>query len=234
LGLRTLGSVPDPLVPADGLAVLHLFCRPTKVADSQAVAQAVKAAEADEVQVVPVAMLGHKAEVGFMVLGRDWWRLRRFQTEIEAAGLIVVDSYVSLTEVSEYAAGMPDHMKEPRLRPQLPPEGKTAWCFYPMSKRREVGANWFREPFDRRREMMEEHGRSGRTFGERIMQLVTASTGLDDYEWGVTLFGNHPDDLKDVVYTMRFDEASAKYAEFGPFITGLITDVEEVVGRVTR
>ncbi|MCZ7630557.1 MAG: chlorite dismutase family protein [Microthrixaceae bacterium] len=39
--------------------------------------------------------------------------------------------------------------------------------------------------------------------------MITGSTGLDDYEWGVTLFCVNPDDLKDVVYTMRFDEASA-------------------------
>ena len=56
-----------------------------------------------------------------------------------------------------------------------------------------------------------------------------ASTGLDDYEWGVTLFGVHPDDLKEVVYTMRFDQASAVYAEFGPFYTGMVTPVEELV-----
>ena len=48
--------------------------------------------------------------------------------------------------------------------------------------------------------------------------MITGSTGLDDYEWGVTLFGVHPDDLKEVVYTMRFDRASAIYAEFGPLL----------------
>ena len=64
------------------------------------------------------------------------------------------------------------------------------------------------------------HGASGRTFRGRVLQLITGSTGLDDYEWGVTLFGVHPDDLKDCVYTMRFDEASALYAEFGPFYVG--------------
>ena len=60
------------------------------------------------------------------------------------------------------------------------------------------------------------------------MQLITGSAGLDDFEWGVTLFGVHPDDLKDVVYTMRFDEASAIYAEFGPFYAGIVTPVEEL------
>ena len=73
------------------------------------------------------------------------------------------------------------------------------------------------------------HGATGRTFAGRVLQVVTGSAGLDDYEWGVTLFGVHPDDLKDVVYTMRFDEASALYAEFGPFYTGLVAPVEEVL-----
>ena len=66
------------------------------------------------------------------------------------------------------------------------------------------------------------HGASGRKFAGRVLQVVTGSTGIDDFEWGVTLFAVHPDDLKEVVYTMRFDEASALYAEFGPFYTGMV------------
>ena len=73
------------------------------------------------------------------------------------------------------------------------------------------------------------HGKSGRAFRGRVLQLVTGSTGLDDYEWGVTLFGVGPDDLKDVVYTLRFDEGSARYAEFGPFFTGMVAGIDEVL-----
>jgi chlorite dismutase len=76
---------------------------------------------------------------------------------------------------------------------------------------------------------MQGHGKTGRTFSGRILQLITGSTGIDDYEWGVTLFGVHPDDLKDVVYTMRYDEASAIYAEFGPFYTGVVAPIEELL-----
>ena len=79
---------------------------------------------------------------------------------------------------------------------------------------------------------MHEHGVSGRKFAGRVVQYITGSTGLDDYEWGVTLFAVHPDDLKEVVYTMRFDEASAVYAEFGPFYTGMVTPVEELVAQL--
>ncbi len=75
------------------------------------------------------------------------------------------------------------------------------------------------------------HGKVGPTFAGRVLQVITGSTGLDDYEWGVTLFGVHPDDLKDVVYTMRFDEASALYAEFGAFYTGIVGDVADVLAR---
>jgi chlorite dismutase len=104
-----------------------------------------------------------------------------------------------------------------------------AWCFYPMSKKRGVDANWFTLPYERRSELMHEHGASGRKFAGRVAQYITGSAGLDDYEWGVTLFAVHPDDLKEVVYTMRFDEASAVYAEFGPFYTGMVTPVEELM-----
>lgn len=219
----------EPLVPSVGLGVLHLFCTVTSGVDRAAVVAAVDAARADELQVVPVAVLGHKADVALMVLGRDVWRLRAFQSQVVAAGLTVVDSYVSLTELSEYAQGLPEAMAQARLHPQLPPEGKTAWCFYPMSKRREPGQNWFTLPYEERDALMREHGSTGRGFAGRILQLITGSAGVDDYEWGVTLFAERPDDLKEVVYKMRFDEASAVYAEFGPFVTGAVGSIDEVL-----
>jgi chlorite dismutase len=98
-----------------------------------------------------------------------------------------------------------------------------------MSKRRNVEQNWYTLPYEARAQLMQGHGKVGRTFAGRILQLITGSTGLDDFEWGVTLFGVHPDDLKDVVYSMRYDEASAIYAEFGPFYTGVVGTPEEVL-----
>jgi hydrogen peroxide-dependent heme synthase len=221
----------EPLSPAVGQGVLHLFCTVEPGADGQAVAAAVKAAAEGDHQIVPVAMLG-KADIGFLAVGPDLWRLRRLQTDLQAAGLRVVGSYVSLTEVSEYAKGTPEAQQQARLYPVLPPEGKRAFCFYPMSKRRGEVNNWFTLPYDDRLQLMYEHGKSGRTFAGRVVQLVTGSTGLDDFEWGVTLFAVHPDDLKEVVYTMRFDEASALYAEFGPFFTGMVAGLDEVLAAV--
>ena len=219
----------DPVTPSVGLGVVHLFCRRTPLADATAITAAVKQAEADGDQVVPVAVLGHKADLAFMALGPDLRRLRRLQSELGDAGLDIVDSYVSLTELSEYAKGVPEQMRNARLYPDLPPEGKPAWCFYPMSKRRGPEQNWFTLPYDDRKELMHEHGASGRAFSGRVLQVVTGSAGLDDYEWGVTLFAEKPDDLKEVVYTMRFDTASAVYAEFGPFWTGIVGSVDEVL-----
>ncbi len=222
----------EPAIPSTGWGVLHLFCQATPLASAAAVREAVGAAEGAGVQVVSVAVLGHKADVAFMALGPDLWVLRRLQTALQGAGLAVVDSYVSLTELSEYAQGVPDEMKQARLHPNLPPEGKPAWCFYPMSKRREAVGNWFTLPYDERKELMYEHGASGRKFAGRVLQVVTGSTGVDDYEWGVTLFAVHPDDLKEVVYTMRFDRASAVYAEFGPFYTGMVAPLDDVLREV--
>jgi chlorite dismutase len=225
--------VPEALTPSVGWNVLHLFCKLTPAADAAGVAAAVKETADGDHQVVSFAVLGHKADVGFLALGPDLWHLRRFQAALQRAGLEVVQSYVSLTEVSEYAAGMPQEMLNARLYPTLPPEGKRAICFYPMSKRRgSPEQNWFTTPYDERKEMMYEHGASGRKFSGRILQLVTGSTGLDEYEWGVTLFGQRPDDLKETVYTMRYDRASAVYAEFGPFYTGVIGDIDEVLTQV--
>jgi peroxiredoxin len=217
------------LAPSTGWAVLHLFCKARPEVDVQSVHSAVKEATGDDHQVVSFSVLGHKADVGFLALGPDVWRLRAFQSAVQAAGLEVADSYVSLTEVSEYAKGMPEQMLDARLHPKLPPEGMRAICFYPMSKRRTADGNWYTLPYEERERLMHEHGASGRNFRGRVLQLVTGSTGVDDYEWGVTLFAVHPDDLKECVYTMRFDEASAVYAEFGPFFTGMVADVDEVL-----
>lgn len=229
--------VTDPLELSNGTHVVHLFFRvwgSDAPVDGAAITAAVKGAEGDGVQVVAVAMLGHKADVGFMALGPDLWRLRRMQSELQSSGLALVDSYVSITEVSEYAKGMPAEALQARLYPVLPPEGKRAFCFYPMSKRRGETDNWYALPYDERHELMLGHGKTGRTFAGRIVQLITASAGLDDYEWGVTLFGVHADDLKDVVYSMRFDEASARYAEFGRFLTGVVGTIDEVVAELVR
>jgi len=214
------------------MGVLHLFGHPAAEFDGQAVIAAVKDAQSRGVQVVSVSMLGHKADVAFMAVASDLRELRTFQTTIQTAGVFVSDSYVSITEVSEYAANVPEEMKNARLYPQLPPAGKNAWCFYPMSKKREPENNWYTLPFDKRSELMSEHGKSGRAFSGRVIQLVTASAGFDDFEWGVTLFAVNPDDLKDVVYTMRFDEASSVYAEFGAFYVGMVTPVEELVATL--
>ncbi|HLI00145.1 MAG TPA: chlorite dismutase family protein [Acidimicrobiales bacterium] len=221
-----------PLAPTEGEAVLHLFAKVNPGADGEALVAAVKAAEADGQQVVPVALLGHKADLALMGIGPDWTRLRRLQTAVEHAGLEVVDSYVSLTEVSEYAKGMPAEHLKTRLHPVLPPEGMRAFCFYPMSKRRGESDNWYTLEFDARKALMLDHGRTGRRYAGRIVQLITGSTGLDDFEWGVTLFGTHPDDIKDCVYTMRFDEVSARYAVFGRFYVGVIDPIETVAAAV--
>jgi len=225
--------MPESLRPSIGWVVLHLFLRTTPAADGQALAAVLKGAtEGGDLQVVPFSLLGHKADFGVVALCPDLWILRELQTRIVACGLDVADSYVSLTEVSEYAQGVPEELKQARLYPKLPPAGKPAFCFYPMSKRRQPGANWYEEPYEERERLMRGHGATGRTFAGRVLQLITGSTGLDDFEWGVTLFAVAPDDLKDVVYKMRFDEASARYAEFGPFYVGAVASVEEVLTSV--
>lgn len=212
--------------------MIHWFCRFGAGARAGDVRDAVARAEKAGAQVVSVAVLGHKSDLCFMGLHSDAWALRDFQSRLGAAGLEIVDSYVSITELSEYAQGLPADMAEMRLHPKLPPPGKPAWCFYPMTKRRDPGQNWYELPYEERRELMYEHGASGRKFAGRIVQLVTASTGLDDWEWGVTLFGEDLSALKETVYTMRYDRASAVYAEFGPFVTGMVAPVEEILARI--
>jgi peroxiredoxin len=226
-------STPDAVTTSRGLNVIHLFCHTTDSLDREAVVAATKQATESGLQVIPVAMMGAKADICFMVLGENLWDLRRFQTSIQGAGLLVSESYVSVTEVSEYASSMPEKMINDRLMPVLPPEGLRAFCFYPMSKRRGDVNNWYALDYAARETLMRQHGESGRTFRGRILQVVTGSTGLDDWEWGVSLFAAHVDDLKECVYTMRFDAGSTLYAEFGAFYTGVVGSLDDVLDATT-
>ena len=209
--------------------MLHLFCSPRENASASALRQVIESATASGCQVMTAAMLGHRCDIAVMALSADIAALKALQTGLQRAGLDVRDSYISITEVSEYAKGLPAEALQDRLYPVLPPEGKPAFCFYPMSKKRDGHANWYATPFEERTAMMMEHGKSGRTFAGKIVQLVTASTGLDTHEWGVTLFGVTLEVIKDVVYTMRFDKGSALYGEFGNFYVGYLADIETII-----
>ncbi|HJQ09472.1 MAG TPA: hydrogen peroxide-dependent heme synthase [Gemmatimonadaceae bacterium] len=113
-----------------------------------------------------------------------------------------------------------DHVKR-RLYPQLPPDMPYV-CFYPMSKRRDADQNWYTLTLDERSRLMYGHGLTGRRYAGRVQQIITGAIGFDAWEWGVTLFAKDPLDFKKLVTDMRFDEVSAKYAEFGDFYVGKV------------
>jgi chlorite dismutase len=172
--------------------------------------------------------------------------------------LVPTYSFVSVTEVSEYVptveqygerlvaegeergspayeakmrayAGREPMMRKQRLMPDFP--GWPSTCFYPMNKKRKVGENWFMMPYADRNKLMAEHARSGMMFAGKVSQLITVALGLDDWEWGVTLWAKNPGFLKDIVYRMRFDEASARYAEFGPFYVSYVMPAKEMLAH---
>jgi chlorite dismutase len=131
-----------------------------------------------------------------------------------------------LAKVGSYERRLPAMLAQ-RLAPEFP--SWPAMCFYPMNKARNVGANWFLQPLSARTEMMAEHAQSGMAFAGRVTQLVTASVGLDDWEWGVTLWARNPQFLKEIVYTMRYDSASARFGQFGPFYVGYLATPEAIL-----
>lgn len=123
-----------------------------------------------------------------------------------------------------------EHYLKHRLYPVLPD-----WpviCFYPMSKRRSGNDNWYSLSYEERRQLMAGHARVGRTYSGRILQLITGSTGLDEFEWGVTLLAKDTIDIKSIVYEMRFDEVSARYAEFGDFYIGMQLPLDVLFRRI--
>ena len=207
--------------------------------------------DASEGATALVQLLGHKGDLMVMAFRRSFDELGRIQlawsrTQLQGY-LQPTASYVSIVELGMYEMTAKLHrlladqglahdsdayneafdaeMEKQRQRVSsrlfgpIPPARHV--CFYPMNKRRGEMANWYTEPFERRAEMMLEHGKVGREYGGRVTQIISGSMGFDDWEWGVDLFADDPVTFKKLIYEMRFDEASARFAEFGPFYVGL-------------
>jgi hydrogen peroxide-dependent heme synthase len=118
-----------------------------------------------------------------------------------------------------------------RLYPALP-DAMPYVCFYPMSKRRDAQQNWYTLSLDERSRLMHAHGATGRRYAGRVLQIITGAIGFDAWEWGVTLFASDPLDFKKLVSEMRFDEASAKYAEFGEFYVGKLVSPDQLEAAI--
>ena len=115
---------------------------------------------------------------------------------------------------------------KPRLWPEIPP--RRYLCFYPMDKKRGESKNWYEVSMRERQRLMHEHGLIGRRYAGAVKQIISGSIGFDDWEWGVDLFADDPLVFKRLIYEMRFDEASAAYALFGPFYVGLRFEAAEL------
>ena len=133
------------------------------------------------------------------------------------------------TALNDFKTHMAKYSND-KLYPNMP--DWPVFCFYSMAKRRGETYNWYALPFDERKRLMAEHGKVGRQWAGKIRQLITGSVGLDDSEWGVTLFANNSYDIKGIVYRMRYDEVSVKYAEFGDFYIGLQLPLDQLFRRV--
>jgi chlorite dismutase len=197
-----------------------------------------------------VQMLGHKADLMIVCFRRGFEQLAAAQLALSRTELSrylhASTSYVSIVELGMYEMTAKIHEQLGRQHKPGSAEFEQAFdaemesqrqrvmnrlfidlpqrryvCFYPMNKRRGEALNWYSEPFERRASMMREHGMIGRHYAGKVTQVISGSIGYDDWEWGVDLFADDPLVFKKLIYEMRFDEASAKFAEFGPFYTGL-------------
>ncbi len=197
-----------------------------------------------------VQMLGHKADLMIVCFRRSFEALAQAELALARTKLFELveptTSYVSIVELGmyemtakihqqlgekfkpasdEFERAFDEEMGRQRERVmsrlfQEVPQARCV-CFYPMNKRRGETLNWYSEPFERRAQMMREHGTIGRHYAGQVTQIISGSIGFDDWEWGVDLFADDPMVFKKLIYEMRFDEASAKFAEFGPFFVGL-------------
>jgi hydrogen peroxide-dependent heme synthase len=216
----------------------------------------------DSTQLLTLSVVTPKADLGFMLVTPDLQNANKIEKQLSlslgADMLAPVYSYLSLTEESEYVTTNDEytatldeetkrdpakleaaltafrdrmkHYRQERLYPVLPD-----WpvvCFYNMIKRRGEERNWYSLPFDERRKLMKGHANVGRQYAGKVKQLITGSTGLDDAEWGVTLFARDTFQIKSIVYQMRFDPVSAEYADFGEFFIGIQLPLNELFRRL--
>ena len=179
---------------------------------------------------ITYSMIGHKADLLMLHLRPGVGELhdleRAFDQTMLAAYTTRPSSYLSVIEISRHGSpeGTAENVEDSpymqaRLYPEIPPHNGYL-CFYPMSKKRQGTDNWYSLSAAERGELMRAHGRTGRHYAGRVTQIVTGSIGLDDWEWGVTLFSDDPLEFKKLIYEMRFDEVTARYADFGSFYVG--------------
>lgn len=201
-------------------------------------------------------MVGHKGDIMVVHFRRDAAELHQAELDIAKSRigpmLEQVYSYFSVVELGLYEStvklyrtlldrGLEPHSEEwnaeiqatlarqreamaPRLFPTFP--DRKYICFYPMDRLRGEVNNWYSAPIEDRQRMMHEHGLVGRRYADEVKQIITGSIGLDDWEWGVDLFADDPLVFKRLIYEMRFDEVSAKYAKFGQFYVGVRVPTE--------
>ncbi|MFB6178531.1 MAG: heme-binding protein [Halorientalis sp.] len=180
-------------------------------------------------------VVGHKADIMILHLRETVGELdtaeRQFEQTAFAEFTEQPSSYLSVTEASGYTESARDYFEgevdedsslhqyiQKRLHPDVPDAEHV--CFYPMSKRRQPEQNWYDMPFDERADIMADHGDIGRGYAGKVNQMIASSVGLDDWEWGITLWADDPTDIKDLLNEMRFDPSSSHFADFGPFFFG--------------
>lgn len=189
---------------------------------------------------VTYGVVGHKADILMMHLRPTVGELhdleRAFDQTMLATFLTQPTSYLSVIEISRHSApeGTAENVADSpyiqaRLYPEIPPHSDYL-CFYPMSKKRDGEDNWYMLSAAERGQLMRAHGQTGRRYAGTVTQIVTGSAGLDDWEWGVTLFADDPLVFKKLIYEMRFDEVSARYAEFGAFYVGRRLHPDDIEG----
>lgn len=206
------------------------------------------------------AMLGHKGDLMLVHFRPDFPKLLEAQAEVRRLRLFEylepTNSYVSAVELGLYestrkmyddlagrgleqgteawAEAIEETLERQRramsvrLYPEIP--NMRYLCFYPMDKKRGEQKNWYSESFATRQKMMQEHGMIGRKYVGIVKQVISGSIGFDDWEWGVDLFADNALAFKQLVYEMRFDEASAVYGMFGPFYLSLRLKPEGIAG----
>jgi len=204
------------------------------------------------------SLLGHKGDLMFVHFRRSFEELNQAEIALAKLRLSdflePTSSYLSMVElglydstldlyeglakreIAPYSAEWKQEVEAqlvrqrqamaPRLWPAIP--DRKYICFYPMDRRRGESVNWYRVPMAERKRMMHEHGMIGRRYADEVKQIITASIGFDDWEWGVDLFAEDPLVFKKLIYEMRFDEVSALYALFGTFYVGLRLQAAEL------
>ena len=135
-------------------------------------------------------------------------------------------SYLAMTKRSVYIDKHVHEGQEGQIRTVRPTEARYFFV-YPFVKTRQ----WYREPYERRQQMMDVHIKVGHKYPS-VKLNTTYSFGLDDQEFVVAFETDQPQDFLDLVMELRESESSLFTLRDTPIFTCIQMPLSECLAAL--